>query len=75
VHHNPAREVVYLGCGLTVLGIALQFYMKAGAFSFRGRKTKARGSKPTMAGGKDAAKREPREAMELVPGGDAGIDL
>jgi hypothetical protein len=34
-HHNPARNVIYAGCLLVVIGTFVQFYMRSGAFSFR----------------------------------------
>lgn len=42
VHYDPAWKVVYGGCALTVLGIFLQFYMRAGVFSDGGKRERER---------------------------------
>lgn len=36
VADNPGRPILYTGCLLTVLGIVVQFSMRAGVFSARG---------------------------------------
>ncbi len=38
VAKNPGRPIIYAGCMLVVLGIFLQFYMRAGIFTDGGKK-------------------------------------
>ena len=42
VARNPAREVIYAGCIIVVLGAFVQFYMRAGVFSDGGKLEKER---------------------------------
>ncbi len=42
VHYDPAWKIIYSGCALVVLGIFLQFYMRAGVFTDGGKLEKAR---------------------------------
>ena len=42
VAKNPAREVIYLGCIVVVLGAFVQFYMRAGIFTDGGKRDQAR---------------------------------
>ena len=37
VAKNPARNAIYLGCGIVILGSFVQFYMRAGVFSDGGK--------------------------------------
>jgi hypothetical protein len=39
---NPGRPIIYTGCILVVLGAFLQFYMRAGIFTDRGKKERER---------------------------------
>ncbi len=39
---NPGRPVIYTGCALVVLGVFLQFYMRAGVFTDGGKKERER---------------------------------
>src|SRR6202035_2233679 len=38
VAKNPARELIYAGCIIVVLGAFVQFYMRAGIFSDGGKR-------------------------------------
>ncbi len=42
VAKNPARELIYVGCIVVVLGAFVQFYMRAGVFSDGGRRERER---------------------------------
>jgi hypothetical protein len=42
VAKNPGRPIIYAGCMLVVLGIFLQFYMRAGIFTDGGKKERER---------------------------------
>jgi hypothetical protein len=39
---NPGRPIIYGGCALVVLGIFIQFYMRAGVFTDGGKKERER---------------------------------
>ena len=41
VHYDPAWKIIYSGCLCMVIGIFLQFYMRAGLFSDGGRRERA----------------------------------
>lgn len=42
VAKNPARELIYVGCIIVVLGAFVQFYMRAGLFTDGGRRERER---------------------------------
>jgi ResB-like family len=41
VHYDPAWKIIYSGCLFMVIGIFLQFYMRAGLFSDGGKRERA----------------------------------
>lgn len=57
VGSNPGRSIIYLGSLLIVIGIKLQFYMRAGAFSHRAKAVKDAGQ-PTADGSTKASAEE-----------------
>ncbi len=58
VSKNPAREAIYAGCIIVVLGAFVQFYMRAGVFTDGGKTERER----------NAAKARTRLAAKLLQG-------
>lgn len=72
VHYDPAWKVIYGGCLFMVIGIFLQFYMRAGLFSDGGKRERAiAAAKAEKASGSGAttgpAAAEPRAASPGAP--------
>jgi hypothetical protein len=66
VGYDPGRPIKYAGCVLLVMGIFLQFYMRAGVFTDGGKKERQRASRNSNAQAVTVEKHQP-------PGGDEEI--
>jgi hypothetical protein len=67
VRYDPAWPVVYGGSGLIIVGIFLQFYMRAGVFTDGGKRERERAlRKQAKAEGVATAPPEPASDDELL---------
>jgi hypothetical protein len=76
VHYDPAWKIVYTGCLVVVIGIFLQFYMRAGLFSDGGKRERERAQakfeqaaeRASAASGKPIAtpKSRPKKTEQIV---------